>query len=391
MQNSNIRAVAKGKPCPNEANVPGACHNNLSDKELYRKCQLYGGEARKWMRKFAALLPEVARRELYKKHGFYSIFEFAAKLAGMKHETVVEILRIAKKLKDKPLLLNQLAEQGINKLRLVANIATKENEAALCEKIKEMSKATLATFIQEKFRAGTGSGLNDTTIGSGQKRITISIPFEPKVELQLRELQKKLSRECGFPIELNEVIKTLLETFQNAENKKSTGSAKTTAKIAGPNKPVASTITVLNFQRMQSQIPDVRLNNKPHKLTPAQTPTALPTSAQSQRPKPPSRHIPSKIKEILYQKFAGRCAWPGCLKLPEIYHHTLRFSLNPSHNPDYLAPLCKNHERLAHHGLIENEEESPQTWRLKFEPDKSESKYQIDQKVINRRLAENFP
>ena len=73
----------------------------------------------------------------------------------------------------------------------------------------------------------------------------------------------------------------------------------------------------------------------------------------------------------------------GCTKLPEIFHHTLRFSLNPSHNPDHIVPLCKNHERLAHHGLIENEEKSPETWRLKFEADKNTLKYQIDQKVIS--------
>jgi len=354
-------------PASSQSALSQPAFANLSDKELYKKCQLYGAEARKWTNRFAALLPEVARRELFKKYGFYTISEFAAKLAGIKHEALVEILRVAKKLEDKPLLLNQLAEQGVNKLRLVANVATKENETMLCEKVKEMSKATLATFIQEKFRAGTEFDQNNTTIGSGQtgfideeiaafqskipQHITISIPFEPKVELQLRELQKKLSRERGFPVELSEVIKTLMDAYgQRGE--------------MAIKKPLKSA-------EMQMQ-----------KIS-AQTLQAEAKTTQSQNPKSPSHHIPTKTEKELYQKYSGRCAWPGCIKLPEIFHHMLRFSLNPSHDPNYIVPLCKNHERLAHHGLIENEELSPENWRLRTEPDKNALKYKIDKKVIS--------
>ena len=49
-----------------------------------------------WSRKFAALLPEVDKRQLYRKRGFYSIFEFAAKLAGMGRKNVEEVLRTYK-------------------------------------------------------------------------------------------------------------------------------------------------------------------------------------------------------------------------------------------------------------------------------------------------------
>lgn len=58
----------------------------LSDENLYKLCQQYGEQARVWRQKFAGLLPEVHRRKLYEKKGFSSIFEFAAKLAGMSEE-----------------------------------------------------------------------------------------------------------------------------------------------------------------------------------------------------------------------------------------------------------------------------------------------------------------
>ena len=38
----------------------------LTDSELYQKCREYGASARSWTRKFAGLLPEVFRRQLYK-------------------------------------------------------------------------------------------------------------------------------------------------------------------------------------------------------------------------------------------------------------------------------------------------------------------------------------
>ncbi len=56
---------------------------NLTDEKLYELCKMYGARALEWRRKFIGLLPEVERRKLYRKKGFASVFEFAAKLAGV--------------------------------------------------------------------------------------------------------------------------------------------------------------------------------------------------------------------------------------------------------------------------------------------------------------------
>ena len=67
---SVIPASAKGLVSPLK---------NLSDQELYARCQQYGLNARLWQRKFASLLPEVEERKLYQRKGYGSIYEFAAK------------------------------------------------------------------------------------------------------------------------------------------------------------------------------------------------------------------------------------------------------------------------------------------------------------------------
>ncbi|MBI5413072.1 HNH endonuclease [Candidatus Peregrinibacteria bacterium] len=395
---------------------------NFSDKELYEKCQLYGGEARKWTKRFVALLPEVARRELYKKHGFYSIFEFAAKLAGMKHETVIEILRIAKKLEDKPLLRAQLETHGWSKLRLVANVATKENEKMWAEKVEIMSKPTLETFVRE-IRAQEGgvlqhfNGKVQIRPGTAEEQVAIAAPRElaeaghqsrifvrllltPRNELKLKELQKKLSREQKAPVDLNEVIEILLDAYD--------GVGTSTVKSACDQYAVSGRAEGQRADEVRrgsdaisaggAPEPEGRLESRRDKsvknVAPARSSFGSAESAQIGRKqfasdndiRPsvlPSRHIPARIKKVLYAKFAGRCAWPGCLKLPEIFHHTLRFSLDSSHSPDHIAPLCKNHERLAHHGLIENEEMQPSTWQLRINPNRNNPKYQIDREVIS--------
>lgn len=340
----------------------------LTDKELYRRACFFGAEARKWSRKFAALLPEVEKRQLYKKYKFYSIFEFAAKLAGIGRETVLEVLRVARKLEDKPLLLEQLEKQGVNKLRVVANIANKENEKMLAEKVQEMSKPTLQVFVREmqngseyggKFRAGPefdkqtmeNRNRQQPERSEGPKRISITFPLEPIVELRFRELQKKLSKQDKEPVDFNGVLETLLNVYDSSNE-------------GGKKRKTITEINQENLETMKNEVNEI-LEKRPVGC----------------------RYIPTKEKQFLYQKYESRCAYPECLKLPEIFHHTRRFALNPSHDPDFVVPLCKEHERLAHLGLIENEEKPPEMWRLKTEREKAGAKYSVDRKVNEFRTT----
>ncbi len=69
---------------------------------------------------------EVEQRRLYEQHGFDSIYEFAAKVGGMNHENIKSILKLSKKLKDKPALHSLLTqgEVGWSKLRVVVSVAS---------------------------------------------------------------------------------------------------------------------------------------------------------------------------------------------------------------------------------------------------------------------------
>ncbi len=94
-----------------------------------------------------------------------------------------------------------------------------------------------------------------------------------------------------------------------------------------------------------------------------------------------SRHIPKPIKDYVEERTTGLCSYPTCKKQATSLHHTQRFALEKVHDPNRLRGVCTDHERLAHLGLIDNEEADPRTWKLRTEPDKTHPKFFVDSMV----------
>jgi len=91
----------------------------------------------------------VEKRKLYKKYRCHTLYEFAAKHAGMSQDTVDDIMNVHKKLEDKPILQRLIGKQGWSKVKVVATIARPETEKFWAEKVQAMAKGTLKTFVKE--------------------------------------------------------------------------------------------------------------------------------------------------------------------------------------------------------------------------------------------------
>ncbi len=61
-----------------------------------------------------------------------------------------------------------------------------------------------------------------------------------------------------------------------------------------------------------------------------------------------SRTIPVATKRLIQKEHGTKCSIPTCKKPSEHIHHTQTFAMSHSHNPNYLAPLCKEHHEIAH-------------------------------------------
>src|SRR3989338_3776047 len=97
-------------------------NGRLDDEEnvLHEQFVGYGQNAKLWMRKCELLLPEIEKMQIWRKKGFASIYEYAAKLAGMNRSKVDDALWILRKIEDKPALIKVASEKGINAVRPVA-------------------------------------------------------------------------------------------------------------------------------------------------------------------------------------------------------------------------------------------------------------------------------
>ncbi|MBI5152444.1 hypothetical protein HZA39_02830 [Candidatus Peregrinibacteria bacterium] len=305
----------------------------ILEKNLHEKFVKYGENARKWMNECKMLLPEIARRKIWEKRRFSSIYEYAAKLAGMSKNTVDDALWIVRKVEDKPALKAVAEEKGINIIKPIAGIITAENADFWAEKANGMSMHALQVYVREfkkadlqtssawdDFRGAPKNYYENQNLFSDIKTEQIIMDLEPEIADQF----KKLKGNGNW----NDLAKKLLEAYK------------------------------------------------------AQIEAKKPLPVENAK-----RHIPVKIKKYALAKTNSACAFPGCARPYEILHHTERFALTHAHDPDALTPLCKAHERIAHFGLIENENKPASEWRVMLAPDKNKTKYKIDQKVLKYRSA----
>ncbi len=261
----------------------------MTNQQLFKLCRKYGAAALMWRRKFAGLLPEVFKRKLYVEKGYESIFEFAAKLAGMSRDQVAIVLNLERRFEQLPKLktLLQTGEVSVNKLARVISVVTPANEELWAQRVQMFSKSTLETFIKDEKILDT-DGLNKAE--NDQKSLPGQAEFDldSDVREELNELQKK-------GIDVSAIIREALVARRE--------------KIAQQKEEVAQE------QRVAA---------------------------------PSSRYIPIKVKQILRAEHGTKCSLPYCGRPAEEIHHTQRFSLSQNHDPRYLAPLCKNHHVIAH-------------------------------------------
>jgi len=263
----------------------------MNNNQLYKLCKKYGRNALEARRKFIGLLPEVFKRRLYEQKGFASIYEFAAKLAGLSHEQVNSAIRLERKFADKPILKKALIEGeiSINKLARVACISTQENQKDLFEKTKILSNRAIETFVKD-VKNENKDGLSKPLFRAKSLHVQ-TLKLDEDIENKLIEMQEK-------GIDVNEFLRKALQ--------------KRTEEIKQKKEEIAH-----------------EQNQK------------LQTGKQT-------RYLEVKVRRLLKEEHGTKCSYPNCTKLAKTLHHTRRFALSNIHDPHFIAPLCLAHHEIAH-------------------------------------------
>jgi hypothetical protein len=313
-------------------------HSNLTDWELYKKCQEIGNLCLKYRKQFLGLLPEVERRKLYLQHGMHSIYEFAAKLAGVSREVVNEVLRIHRLLNNAPILQEKLVSGEIpyTKLRPIAKIVIQETEKVWLEKVETMSRPTLEVYVKEMKEQEKEHPTGSIPVGCG------SLPWKAEKDYEI--LSMKVNRRTAAK------MRVLKQRFEK--------------KLRKP----------LNWDETLQEILKLAEGKMQRKTLQRNTDAT-------------KRYIPATIRNQVLEKNQGICDAPNCNKPGIIFHHVERLALKPEHKPEKIKYLCKAHERIAHHSLIKNEEDAPKNWQFLTEPDKNHPKYLIDSLVQKFRMG----
>jgi hypothetical protein len=315
------------------------------------------------MRKCVLLLPEIERNRVWEKKGFDDIYVYAAKLAGMGHDTVNESLRVLKKIEDKPELMKVVEEKGLAFARPIATIATKETAGFWAEKAKIMSVHTLETYVREiKKQENNQFKIND---GESQNGL-----FMPKID----DIGRHVAAEnAKFPQKKAILILVEPEVAEQLEK----------LKAQSDWNELMKEFLKLREEKLTAELKEIEQKEIKKILKKKKA-----VISKNELYKTKSRPTPTKIKKYVLHKTNHTCAFPGCTKPAENLHHVERFGLTGRHDPEKIIPLCKAHHDLAHDGLIENEDASPNEWRIGKKADITDYKILVDQRIAEYREAQ---
>ncbi len=325
-------------------------------QKLHTQFRSYGRNTREWMRKCVLMLPAIERERVWEKKDFGSLAEYAARLSGMSKEMVYEGLRVLRAVEGMSDIMRVIEERGIGIVRPILTLLTMENQAFWAEKMRVMSKQTLALYRQEWEREHEARSVMILDSASLHVR-TLDINFRPGSE-EIAYFPQGKAMEISDTIESSgellpeKIFKITLrpEVIQQLE--------KLNGKDGDWNN-LMEEFLALRVQKLEQEKPEEKVTE--------------------------SRHIPTSIQRFVIARSRGVCEVGTCAKKYEIWHHTQRFAAEQTHDPDRIIALCTQHERLVHLGLIEDEYIKPREWKIVDEPDKNDKKYLVDRLVQKYR------
>ncbi len=329
-------------------------------ENLHNTFKQFGTLAITYRQKCIGMLPEINRLRVYEKKGYGSIYEYAAKLAGISREQVQRVLQLERKFEDKPALKNMLikGEASVSKLAKIASIATACNQQELADRVKILSRSALETLARDQRILNEQIQNNENSVPGNRTEEELCLSSgcveDPALAVAHRNLEEntinlKVIQTLSFEnkqqlmllaekgIDINKLIEEMLETRKQAIEKQKEQIARDLyennsqnyqhSRVGQPGKDGTGCANITT---------DHVLHNEPRQTN------------HNLQSKPTSRYIPAHIKKIVRLEHGVKCSIPHCNKPANIIHHTQRFALSQNHDPRFLAPLCREHHQLAH-------------------------------------------
>lgn len=299
-------------------------------QNLHKNFVQLGRDRNKITYKLLALLPQIYKLKIYEQEGYANIYDYAAKIAGLSSGVVSKAIKVDEKLKEMPQLREAIKTQGINKVAIIAGLATRENEKELAEKVINMSKPALQEYSKEM-------------------RGKVTVSWQIEMDEQMMFMLLKLKKQFGKNLSNKECLRMVLEEVSGEADEKK-------------QKNLEKKLRLQKLAKKQHKIPEEKLyeksrsqsqGKKQYKISTATTTATAGRAGQAKRKQSPkiTRHVSAQKTRETLAPTKGKCSHKNCHRPAEVIHHPDRFSENPNHNN--LKPLCKYHHEFAHNGITE--------------------------------------
>ena len=164
----------------------------MNDEQHFQLFRKRGALLLKGRKEFIAMIPRIYKSEIYKSKGFGSIYECAAKIGGVSHKMVDDVIRVDEKLKEMPKLRSQIAIVGLSKIKTVANTVTKDTDKVWAEKVTKMTRSALETHIRDIKNPIPGDII--TTTPQNVEFENFQIKLNPDIILKLKIIKQKMGK-----------------------------------------------------------------------------------------------------------------------------------------------------------------------------------------------------
>lgn len=358
----------------------------MNDMKILEKCMEFGRNLRFFRNKFLGLLPIINEKRLFEKRGFSSIFKFAYQVGGVSEEQVKAVLSLYFRFRDLSALKSLLVNGTVsaNKLIKVASIARKENEEELCSLVLKLPYKAIETLVRDyKFSlSADDANVQDPEASNSGIQNQSGLPFASHSGFRQNESQQisPESQECHFGysnkadnpnicppenvspsipqpsslppssqtlqnVNKGSQIKFASPTFAHPNANLSPNFLRAQKVFSALNEELIFRLNILLEKGLDiNEILTKLLDERERQIEEKKAEISKKTSSIPAK----SRYIPASVRQVVREEKGTACSYPNCKNHASVLHHTNRFALTHRHDPNFLAPLCKEHHQIAH-------------------------------------------
>jgi hypothetical protein len=305
------------------------------DRQLRRLAKTRSGldsvEAR-WLR-------EADAGRIWRDLGFATALEYLEDVFGYAPRTAIERVRVAKALGELPAIDRELADGALSysAARELTRVAAADNEQQWLDRARGKNLRDIEELVSGHKK---GDGPEDDKDPTLVKR-TASFELSPEVFALLRQTRAAISDERGAHVEDADFIEAVCRFYL--------------AGGASKSKSPAYRVNVTKCPDCRRGWQDgagVRVELGKEALERAECDAEV-VDLDATPAKRPSRTIPKRVVDKVWNRDQGRCRFPGCRSARNLEVHHIRFwSHGGEHHEDNCAVQCFGHHQLIHTGKI---------------------------------------